>query len=201
MSAILCLLAPWFLLVSCLAYSSTLEHGVSTSLRNVGELLPDYMTLHPRRQYSSQPYLCHSLRTVLPRCSEMRPIHNTNSSILQYASSKIDSANLAGLTRPEGNISFSTQIYLFARSLSLTHKHMDKNATKIIANPLYIDHSVQTGFGAHSASYPMGTASSFPEINRPGPQADHSPPSNADVKNGGATPPLPHVFMAQCLIN
>jgi hypothetical protein len=30
------------------------------------------------------------------------------------------------------------------------------------------------------------------EVKRPGREADHSPPSNGEVKNGGATPPLPH---------
>jgi hypothetical protein len=30
-------------------------------------------------------------------------------------------------------------------------------------------------------------------IKRPGREADHSPPSSAEVKNGGAIPPLPHV--------
>jgi hypothetical protein len=30
-------------------------------------------------------------------------------------------------------------------------------------------------------------------INRPGREADHSPPSNAEAKNGGATSPLPHI--------
>jgi hypothetical protein len=43
---------------------------------------------------------------------------------------------------------------------------------------------VQTGSGAHTASYPMGTGSSFPEGKaRPGRDADHSPPSSAEVKN------------------
>jgi hypothetical protein len=31
-----------------------------------------------------------------------------------------------------------------------------------------------------------------PAIKRPGHDADHSPASNAEVKNGGAIPPLPH---------
>jgi hypothetical protein len=51
---------------------------------------------------------------------------------------------------------------------------------------------VQTGSGAHPASYPMGTAmgtamgtgGSFPGGKaRPGRDADHSPPSSAEVKN------------------
>jgi hypothetical protein len=43
---------------------------------------------------------------------------------------------------------------------------------------------VQTGSGAHPASYPMGTGGSFPGGKaRPGSDADHSPPSSAEVKN------------------
>jgi hypothetical protein len=44
--------------------------------------------------------------------------------------------------------------------------------------------SVQTGSGAHPASYPMGTGGSFPGGNaRQGRDADHLPPSSAEVKN------------------
>jgi hypothetical protein len=32
----------------------------------------------------------------------------------------------------------------------------------------------------------------FMLVKRPGPEADHSPPSSAEVKNGGAISPLPH---------
>jgi hypothetical protein len=32
-----------------------------------------------------------------------------------------------------------------------------------------------------------------PGVNRPGCEADHSPPSSVEVKNGGAIPPLPHM--------
>jgi hypothetical protein len=43
---------------------------------------------------------------------------------------------------------------------------------------------VQTGSGAHPASYLMGTGGSFPGGKaRPGRDADHSPPSSAEVKN------------------
>jgi hypothetical protein len=43
---------------------------------------------------------------------------------------------------------------------------------------------VQTGSGAHPASYPMGTGGSFPGGEaRPGRDADHSPRSSAEVKN------------------
>jgi hypothetical protein len=42
-------------------------------------------------------------------------------------------------------------------------------------------HNVQTGFGVHPASYPMGTGGGlFPrDVNRPGREADHWPPSSA----------------------
>jgi hypothetical protein len=42
---------------------------------------------------------------------------------------------------------------------------------------------VQTGSGAHPASYPMGTGGPFPGSKaRPGRDANNSPPSNAKVK-------------------
>jgi hypothetical protein len=37
----------------------------------------------------------------------------------------------------------------------------------------------------------MGTRGSFLGIKRPGKEADHSPPLNAEAKNGGAIPSLP----------
>jgi hypothetical protein len=43
-------------------------------------------------------------------------------------------------------------------------------------------HSVQTGSGAHPTSYPMGTGAISLGIKRPGREADHSPPSSAEVK-------------------
>jgi hypothetical protein len=44
--------------------------------------------------------------------------------------------------------------------------------------------TVQTGYGAHPASFPMGTGVTFPEGKaRPGRDADHSPPSSAEVFN------------------
>jgi hypothetical protein len=35
-------------------------------------------------------------------------------------------------------------------------------------------------------------------IKRQGCEADHSPPSSAEVKNGGAIPPLPDTFLWRC---
>jgi hypothetical protein len=48
--------------------------------------------------------------------------------------------------------------------------------------------------GPHPASYPMGTGTLSPGVNRPGSKADHSSPSSSKVKNDGATPPLPICF-------
>jgi hypothetical protein len=37
----------------------------------------------------------------------------------------------------------------------------------------------------------MGTRDDFPVVKRPERKVDHSTPSSAEVKNGGAIPPLP----------
>jgi hypothetical protein len=53
-------------------------------------------------------------------------------------------------------------------------------------------YSVQTGCGAHLASYTMATG-----VNAQEREAHHSPPSDAETKKGWAIPPLPpYVFMA-----
>jgi hypothetical protein len=44
-----------------------------------------------------------------------------------------------------------------------------------------LHHRVQTGSGAHAAPSPMGTGGCSPGA-RPGRETDHSPPSNAEVK-------------------
>jgi hypothetical protein len=52
------------------------------------------------------------------------------------------------------------------------------------AEDFYSSLSVQTGSGAHPASYPMGTGGPFPGGKaRPGRDADHSPSSSAEVIN------------------
>jgi hypothetical protein len=47
-----------------------------------------------------------------------------------------------------------------------------------------------TGSGAHLASYQIGIGGSVPLDKATGTRADHTPPSNGVVKNGGAIPPL-----------
>jgi hypothetical protein len=52
----------------------------------------------------------------------------------------------------------------------------------------------QTGSAAHPASYNNGYQGLFHKgVKRPGREADHSPPSSAEVTNGGVTPPLPNI--------
>jgi hypothetical protein len=45
--------------------------------------------------------------------------------------------------------------------------------------------------GADPVSSTMGTKDLFTGIERPGREADHLPPSSAEVKKGGAISPLP----------
>jgi hypothetical protein len=54
-------------------------------------------------------------------------------------------------------------------------------------------HSVQTGSGAHPVSYSMGTGGIFLGGRAGRRESDHSLPSRAEVTNGGAIPPLPHM--------
>jgi hypothetical protein len=58
-------------------------------------------------------------------------------------------------------------------------------------------HVVQTGSGAHPASYPMCTAGHYPGVKRPRCEAHHSAPTSAEVKNSWIyTSTPPYVFMA-----
>jgi hypothetical protein len=52
-------------------------------------------------------------------------------------------------------------------------------------------HSVQTGSGTHSLSYPMSTGALSSEMKQPGRESDYSRPSSAETINGGAIPPFP----------
>jgi hypothetical protein len=60
------------------------------------------------------------------------------------------------------------------------------------AGDICLLHSIQAGSGALTASYPVGTGSHFLEEKRFVGEADHSPPSGAEVKYGGAVPPFLH---------
>jgi len=45
-----------------------------------------------------------------------------------------------------------------------------------------LQHCVKTGSRAHPVSYPVATRSSFLKVKWSGHEADHSPPSSADIK-------------------
>jgi hypothetical protein len=54
-----------------------------------------------------------------------------------------------------------------------------------------------SGSGAHPTSYPMGTGGSSPGVKRPVREADHSPPTSAEVKKMWIyTSTPPHFFIA-----
>jgi hypothetical protein len=53
--------------------------------------------------------------------------------------------------------------------------------------------SPQSPNQAQSAPLQWAPGSPFLAVKRPRREADHSPPSSAEVKNGGAIPPLPHL--------
>jgi hypothetical protein len=56
---------------------------------------------------------------------------------------------------------------------------------------------VQTGSGVHPTSYTMGTGSSFTGVKQPGREADHSPPTSAEVKKMWIyTSTPPYAFIA-----
>jgi hypothetical protein len=59
-------------------------------------------------------------------------------------------------------------------------------------------HRVQTGCGAHRASY---TIDMIAGVQRPGCEADHSPLSSAKIKNAWSYTPVPQcAFMAWCSV-
>jgi hypothetical protein len=58
-------------------------------------------------------------------------------------------------------------------------------------------HIVKTGSGVHPTSYKIGTGGSFPGVKRQERDADHSPPSSAEVKKMWSYTSIPlYVFMA-----
>jgi hypothetical protein len=64
-----------------------------------------------------------------------------------------------------------------------------------------LHHHVQNGSGAHPDSYSMGTRGFSLGVKRPGREADHSPPSSAEVKYAWSYTSTPqYVFMAWCLV-
>jgi hypothetical protein len=76
-----------------------------------------------------------------------------------------------------------------------------KYAHEAGAKDFSLSHHIQTGSGAHLASYPMGNGILSPGVKRMGREADHSPPSSAEIKKEWSYISTPlHVFMKRCLI-
>jgi hypothetical protein len=53
--------------------------------------------------------------------------------------------------------------------------------------------SIQIGYEAHPLRIQWGHGAVSLRVNWPGQEADHSSSSSAEVKNGVAIPPLPHM--------
>jgi hypothetical protein len=90
--------------------------------------------------------------------------------------------------------SLNTRIHFCTQALNQSENSYNwKKVRPTKLNISSLHHRVQNGTGAHPASYPLGTTGSFPGVKRPGREADHSPPSSAEVKNAWgytSTPPI-----------
>jgi len=53
-------------------------------------------------------------------------------------------------------------------------------------------HHIHIGSGFHPAFYPVATGACFPGVKQLGCKADHSPPSNGEVKNVWSYISTPH---------
>jgi hypothetical protein len=63
-------------------------------------------------------------------------------------------------------------------------------------------HNIQTGYGSHPVSYQLGLGALSPAVKRPGREADHSPPTGAEVRKTWIYTSTPtYTFMVQCLIS
>jgi hypothetical protein len=50
------------------------------------------------------------------------------------------------------------------------------------AGNFFLHHRLRKGSGAHQAFYPRALGAFSPAVNLPGREADHSPPSGAEIK-------------------
>jgi hypothetical protein len=66
-----------------------------------------------------------------------------------------------------------------------------------VGGRIYLLQVVQTGSGVHPTSYPINTGALSPGVKRQGREADHSPPTSAEVKKMWTyTSTPPYAFMA-----
>jgi hypothetical protein len=96
---------------------------------------------------------------------------------------------------------------VFTCKLSVSYSYClwaDERGVRVqvpVGSEFSLHHIIQAGSGSHPASYPMGTGGSFPRgVKRQGREADHSPPTNAEVKKMWIyTSTPPYAFMAYYL--
>jgi hypothetical protein len=60
---------------------------------------------------------------------------------------------------------------------------------------------VQTCPGDHPASYSISNGALSPDVKQQGRETDYSLLSNAEVKNGGAIPLLPYIYLDGVVLN
>jgi len=95
---------------------------------------------------------------------------------------------------------YSRKLFVFWNSNKESFIYFKNGTVPAGARNFYFYHRVQTGSGAHAASYPMVTGSPYRGEKRPGRESDHSSPCSAKVKNAwSCTSTLLYFFMAWCL--
>jgi hypothetical protein len=86
--------------------------------------------------------------------------------------------------------------YRFIKALHHTYITEPPKRNGLITGGSKRFYNVQTGCGARAVSYPIVTGRYFRAgVKRTVREPDHSPPSSAEFKNGGAIPPLPHTSL------
>jgi hypothetical protein len=70
------------------------------------------------------------------------------------------------------------------------------DSARFVSSPQYPDRLC----GVHPAFCPMGTGAASPGVKRKGREADHSPRTIVEIKNGGVVPPL-HLCLHGMVLN
>jgi hypothetical protein len=93
---------------------------------------------------------------------------------------------LSSFLRSFPSLSSALFSFLFSFARLALGYGLDDRGSRVLfaagAGNFSLHHRVQNGSGAHPASYPMGTVFFFLGVKRPGREADHLPPSSAEVK-------------------
>jgi hypothetical protein len=83
-------------------------------------------------------------------------------------------------------LSKMNQVDIFVPKFFLSWYGLDDRGSRVRfsagAGNFSFHHRVQNGSGAHPVSYPMSTTDLSLGVKRTGREADHSPPSSAEVK-------------------